>query len=188
MPRSLRRFHQSRQSHFVTFSCYRRQRYFTTSKLFELFVECLEETRRRFDLCVYGYVVIPEHVHLLLSEPAVEDGEPPGDRVRTLADALHFLKLAFAKRARKMRSAGGPFWQKRYYDRNVRDRWEFGVKLEYLHWNPVKRGLVGAPEEWRWSSYRHYALREMGLVEIESEWVARDRESGGARRIFLRVG
>ena len=81
MPRSLRRFHQSRQSHFVTFSCYRRQRYFTTSKLFELFVECLEETRRRFDLCVYGYVVMPEHVHLLLSEPAVEDGEPPGDRV-----------------------------------------------------------------------------------------------------------
>jgi len=73
----------------------------------------------------------------------------------------------------------------------VRDHREFVVKIGYIHRNPVKRGLVRSPEEWKWSSYRHYALREMGVVEIESEWTARDRErdlTGGAERIFLSQG
>ena len=179
MPRGLRRFQESGQSHFVTFSCYHRQAYFTTPEVFDLFVECLEAMRRGFEMCVYGYVVMPEHVHLLLSEPPQA----------ALAEALHYLKLSFAKRMRSRRSAGesGTFWQKRYYDRNVRDYREFSVKLRYMHRNPVKRGLVQSPGEWKWSSYRHYALRERGVVEIESEWTARDRESSGPR-ILLHPG
>ena len=81
-----------------------------------------------------------------------------------------------------------PFWQKRYYDRNVRSVREFGIKLRYLHRNPVKRGLVRDPGDWKWSSFRHYAFREMGVVEIESEWTGRDRElkvTGGQPRVFL---
>jgi putative transposase len=133
--------------------------------------------RRRFELRVYGYVVMPEHVHLLLSEP--DHG--------TLADAIHYLKLSFTKRLQSRVSAQrkganpghpktGSFWQARYYDRNVRNAREFAVKLRYLHRNPVKRGLVEKPQVWKWSSFRHYALREVGVVVIESEWTARDRE------------
>ena len=134
-------------------------------------------------MCIFGYVVMPEHVHLLVSEPAHE----------TLADAIHYLKLSFAKRLRSRRGAMEPksFWQKRYYDRNVRDAEEFAVKLRYLHRNPVKRGLVKEPGDWKWSSFRHYALREVGVVEIESEWTARDRETkltGGPVRTFLIPG
>ena len=202
MPRGLRRFHDSRQSHFLTFSCYRRQPNFVNAAVYDLFPVCLEQMRRRFDLCVYGYVVMPEHVHLLLSEP--EYG--------TLAEAIHYRKLSFAKRLRSLRGnpaqvsvqkqdanlghrqlhqQQGSFWQKRYYDRNVRDAREFGVKLRYLHRNPVKRGLVRELGDWKWSSFRHYAFREIGVVEIESEWTARDRElkmSGGPPRIFLCPG
>ena len=68
---------------------------------------------------------------------------------------------------------------------------EFTVKLGYLHRNPVARGLVNAPADWKWSSFRHYALREMGTVEIESEWTSIDRESktcGGSPRVFLSPG
>jgi len=65
MPRDLRRYQESGQSHFVTFSCYRRQPFFNHPTRFQLFVLCLEEMRRRFELCVYAYVVMPEHVHLL---------------------------------------------------------------------------------------------------------------------------
>ncbi len=85
----------------------------------------------------------------------------------------------------------GSFWQKRYYDRNVRNAEEFTVKLRYLHRNPVKRGLVKEAGDWLWSSFRHYAFREKGVVEIELEWMARDRElqeSGGVARIFLNPG
>ena len=106
MPRGLRRFQQSRQSHFLTLSCYRRQAKFTSPEIYPLFVQCLEDMRRRFCMCVYGYVVMPEHVHLLVNEP---EGAP-------LADAIHYLKLSFAKR---LRSRNGTielrsFWQKRY--------------------------------------------------------------------------
>ena len=112
-----------------------------------------------------------------------------------VAEAMHYLKLSFSKRVKPITDQPSfphePFWQKRYYDRNVRSVREFGVKLRYLHRNPVKRGLVKEPGDWKWSSFRHYAFREMGVVEIESEWTARDRElqsSGGSPRIFLSPG
>src|SRR5271167_1816921 len=134
MPRGLRRFHESGQSHFITFSCYRRQPNFVNAAVYDLFPLCLEDMRRRFDMRVYGYVVMPEHVHLLLSEP---------ERGR-LAEAIHYLKLSFAKRLRSRRQASaqvsvqktdanlghqqlGSFWQKRYYDRNVRDARELAI-------------------------------------------------------------
>lgn len=181
MPHGLRRFQQSRQTHFVTFSCYRRQPKFTSPEIYDLFLTCLEQMRQRFGMCVYGYVVMPEHVHLLINEP----------ELGMLADAIHYLKLSFAKRVIPMRTEPGAFWQKRYYDRNVRDEREFKVKLRYLHRNPVKRGLVKEAAEWKWSSFRHYAFRETGVVEIESEWTARDREKkffSGGERIFLNPG
>jgi putative transposase len=52
-------------------------------------------------------------------------------------------------------------------------------KLRYIHRNPVERELVSRPEDWRWSSFRHYALGEMGEVEIESQWTARKRDWAG---------
>jgi len=183
MPSGLRRYHHSGQSHFVTFTCYHRRRYFASPAAYDLFPLCLEAMRRRFRMCIYGYVVMPEHVHLLVSEPETQ----------TLADAIHFLKLSFAKRQRTLRPSAdsGSFWQKRYYDRNIRDAHEFTEKLRYIHRNPVKRGLVKEPAEWKWSSFRHYAYREVGAVEIESEWTARDRErqrTDGPPRIFLNPG
>jgi putative transposase len=72
-----------------------------------------------------------------------------------------------------------PFWQKRYYDRNIRDRTEFAEKLRYIHRTPVKRGLCANPEDWLWSSFRHYATGEDFSVEIESEWTARKRAEQG---------
>ena len=88
MTEGLRRFHQSRQSHFLTFSCYQRQPRFHAPGACDLFLDCLEAMRQRFAMRIYGYVIMPEHVHLLVSEPTHQ----------TLADAMHFLKLSFAKR------------------------------------------------------------------------------------------
>ena len=171
MTQALKRFQQSGQSHCVTFSCYRRQQKLVEARLCALFVDRLEAMRVRFVLCVYGYVVMPEHVHLLLSEP--KNGN--------LCDALHWLKLSFAKRSRSLRPANeDAFWQKRYYDRNIRSYPDFVEKLRYIHRNPVKRGLCAQPDEWPWSSFRHYALREPGTVEIESEWTAALREESRA--------
>lgn len=106
---------------------------------------------------------MPEHVHLLLSEP--ERG--------TLADALKSLKQGVSRR---LIGDAGHFWQKGYYDFNVRNQAQFVEKLRYLHRNPVKAGLCERPEGWAWSSFLHYAIGCEGRVEIESEWTARKRQ------------
>jgi REP-associated tyrosine transposase len=187
MPRGLYRFQEFGKSHFVTFSCYRRQAFFHDSRTYDLFSACLERTRKHFQMFVYGCVVMPEHVHLLLSEPEKD----------TLADAIHFLKLSFTKRLRSQVSAqtaganlghehehdsSGSFWQKRYYDRDVRNHNEFINDLKYIHRNPVRRGLVAQPEDWPWSSYRHYALDEQRIVTVESPWAAYKRKHPSADR------
>jgi putative transposase len=165
MTRGLERFQSSGQSHFVTFSCYQRLPNLRERQANEEVLAALEVARKHFGLRVYGFVLMPEHVHLLVSEP---------DR-STLADVIRSVKFVSAKRARRL-GGSGPFWQKRYYDRNIRSYRDFLEKLRYIHRNPVKRGLVESPGDWDWSSFRHYALGELGIVEIESEWTARRRE------------
>jgi putative transposase len=84
-------------------------------------------------------------------------------------------------------SAGNRFWQPRYYDFNVWSEGNRVEKLRYIHNNPVKRGLVANPEEWAWSSSRHYASGEESVVEIESWWTAKRREAFGIHPTIRRV-
>ncbi len=165
MPWGLRRYQQSRQLHFITFSCYRRRPLLdpTARRLLE---RALERARVVYGFFVAGYVVMPEHVHLLVSEP--EKG--------TLATALQAIKQSVARQRIGERLH---FWQARYYDFNVWSERKRIEKLRYMHRNPVKRGLVLRPEDWEWSSFRHYATGEQGVVEIESQWTATRRERAG---------
>jgi putative transposase len=101
-----------------------------------------------------------------------------------LSTAIQALKIAVARRAMRYRGGNqGPLWQKRYYDHNVRSHQSFEDKLAYMHRNPVKRGLVARAEDWRWSSFRHYAMREFGPVEIESQWTV-DRRNGRVGKLL----
>jgi putative transposase len=170
MPDGLKRLHHSGQSHFVTFSCYHRQRLLAELHMQDAFLVALEQTRRRFEIGVYGYVVMPEHVHLLLNEPAGE----------MLSRALQLLKSKVSIQARieGKRAAGeSPFWQARYFDHNVRNYSGFVTQLRYIHRNPVKRSLCQAPEDLPWSSFRAWGLGEIGVVEVESDWAAARREA-----------
>ena len=167
MPWGLKRFQQSRDVHFITFSCYRRQPKLSNPGAPSIFLSALERVRKSRRLCVYGYVVMPEHVHLLVNEP----------EVGTLAGALQSLKQGVARRLALR--ADQSFWQARYYDFNVWSERKFLEKLRYIHRNPVHRELVARPEDWMWSSFRHYATGEASAVEIESQWTARARERAG---------
>jgi putative transposase len=97
--------------------------------------------------------------------------------------------------SRKLHRRGGaPFWQERYYDFNVWSAEKEAEKLDYIHHNPVKRGLVEHPEDWAWSSARHYLTGEECGVEIESHWTAGKRERresirqfGNGRRVEFRA-
>src|SRR5580704_8710453 len=96
------------------------------------FLLALEQVGRRFQMRVYAYVVMPEHVHVLVSEP----------ESTTLAAALQLLKTKVSVQARKAQkrvASDEPFWQARYFDRNVRHHPLFVTQLRYVHRNPVKR-------------------------------------------------
>lgn len=120
--------------------------------------------RRRYGFVIAGYVLMPEHVHLLVGEP----------KVSILSVALQVLKQETSKKVKQPGMAR--FWQRRYYDFNVWTGKKRVEKLRYIHRNPVRRGLVEKPEDWPWSSFRHYATGEAGRVDIESEWTAQRRE------------
>jgi len=167
MPHDLKRYQQAGHFHFVTFSCYRRKPLFDNDTLRTTFERSLERLRRRHKFYVFGYVLMPEHVHLLVSEP---------DKL-ALSQVIGALKTEVSKKA----SLGeGHLWQKRYYDFNVFTQTKFVEKLRYIHRNPVTRGLVDKPEDWPWSSFRHWLTGEIGRVEIESEWTWNRRERASA--------
>ncbi len=138
------------------------------------FLSILEQTRQRYRFVVVGYVVMPEHVHVLLTEPEV--GTP--------STVMQVLKQRTARALLPKRKRRNPrqrhlfgdeapsraFWQARFYDFNVWTTKKRVEKLRYLHRNPVKRGLVETPEQWRWSSYRFYLLEEAGPVKVNEGW------------------
>ena len=106
-------------------------------------------------LSVDAYVVMPEHVHLLVSEPTRA----------TLSVAMQALKISAARRLPQR-----PFWQPRFYDFNVFTDAKRIEKRQYIHRNPLTRGLVSHPKDWPWSSYREWAYGERGTVTVDSVW------------------
>jgi putative transposase len=170
-----KRYQQQRCLHFITFSCYRRTPLLGAAAARDAFEHELERVRRWYGFGVIGYVVMPEHVHLLIGEP---------ERTK-LSVALQMLKQITS---RKLRRGELPrSWQVRYYDFPVWSEAKRVEKLRYIHRNPVKRALVGRPEDWRWSSFRQWAGGEEGRVEIECPATARKRERMGVvPRVVIR--
>jgi len=168
MPSGLKRFQKAESLHFITFSCYNRDPLLSTPRSRDIFEQTFERVRKWYGFYIAGYVVMPEHVHLLVTEP---------ERSK-LSVVVQMLKQNVARELRS--PEGGPFWLERYYDHNVWTEKKRIEKLRYIHRNPVRRGLVSSPEDWPWSSFRHYVSGIDGLVEIESQWTARKRERIGA--------
>ena len=163
MPSRLKRYHTFGHDHFVTFSCYHRLPYLNNDHARIVFLDTLERLRKRHQFYVFGYVLMPEHVHLLLSEPPKT----------SLSAIFRALKTGTSKQLKGERPR---FWQLNYYDFNVFTQPKFVEKLRYIHRNPVTRGLVENPEDWPWSSYRHWLTGETRQVEIESHWTWTSRE------------
>ena len=151
MPTGLKRYQESGQLHHITFSCARHRPILGTPEARDIFLVLLERTREIYNMNVYGYVVMPTHVHLLISEP--------GNAKLSLA--MQILKQRFSKTRLEEY-----VWEPRYYDFNVRTPDKREEKVVYIHKNPVRDGLVSAPELWWWSSFRSYAYLEDGPVTL----------------------
>jgi putative transposase len=141
-------------------------------------VSILEKVRQSYRFVVLGYVVMPEHFHLLISEP--QEGDP--SKVMQLVKHLYAQRVLHRSRRKRKDGQGslwdpGPVhvWQARFYDFNVWTERKRVEKLRYMHRNPVKRGLVTEPEQWPWSSFRDYLYGQMGKVRVNDTGVMKMR-------------
>jgi putative transposase len=178
MPKNLKRYYGQRHLHLITCSCYRRLPLLPSQRAMRVFVKILDQVRERYGFALVGYAVMPEHIHLLISEP--ERGTP--------STVMQVLKQRVSRQLRRKppKPASGAqlrlrfaesderlpqFWQRRFQDFNVwshKKKVEKVEKLNYMHMNPVKRALVTRPKDWPWSSYSFYANGHPGLIRIDA--------------------
>ncbi len=157
---------------YLTFSTYHQLPLFQNDKLKDAFVAALDAMRSRCDIAIIAYVVMPEYVHVILF---------PRREEWMVSRSLHGLKRDFAKgviaRWRELKAPilaritdamGRPrFWQPGGgYDRNVFPNGELVEKINYIHHNPVERGLVKRAIDWEWSSASWYATGE-GMIGVD---------------------
>ena len=158
--------------HFITFTCYRRLPLLRSVRARNVFVNILDQVRDRYGFSLVGYVVMPEHIHLLISEPV--KGTP--------STVIQVLKQRVSRRLRRKRRTPTAqlkltfedsddslprFWQRRFYDFNVWSLKKKIEKLHYMHMNPLKRKLVAHPKDWLWSSFSFYSNLKHGLIRID---------------------
>jgi putative transposase len=154
-------------AHELTFSCFQRLPLLSRDRTRGWFVDAMEAARRDLHVQLWAYVIMPEHVHVLLW-PTEEQYEirliRTALKVPVARKALRFLKRkspSFLEQLRDAQPNGKShhrFWQRGGgYDRNAFEPTTLLAMIEYIHNNPVRRGLCVNPTDWIWSSARFYA-------------------------------
>jgi putative transposase len=156
-------------SYFFTLVTDRRAPILCKSSAPQLLRAALRECRARWPFTIAGFVLLPDHLHAIWTLP-------PGDA--DYARRWAWIKKEFAKAwldsggrphevsPSRLRNRRLGVWQRRYWERALRDEVDFERHFDYIHFNPVRHGLVDAPGEWPFSSF-HRAVR---LGDYPAEW------------------
>jgi putative transposase len=163
------RYNEPGQPRELTFSCYRQYPFLASDRTRQWFCESLESACQKFDFQLWAYVVMPEHVHILVY---------PGEAPEKMSRFLQAVKEPVARQAIRYLKSHDPTWLAKVavqegqrlrhrfwqpgggYDRNITSTEVLRAMIEYIHANPVRRGLVSSAEEWEWSSARWFAGSE----------------------------
>ena len=170
------RFNDVGHAHALTFSCFRRQPFLSKDRSRQWLAAAVNQGCQKSGFDVWAYVIMPEHVHLLVWPSQIE---------YNISDLLRCIKLSVSKRALSFVRANAPeflrqmedrqpngvvsyrFWQRGGgYDRNLTEPKTIGWQIDYLHNNPVRRGLCVQPEDWYWSSAADHARIRVGPITV----------------------
>ena len=167
--KTCRRYNDAGHAHALTFSCFRRQPFLSRDRARVWFFESLAIARQNHNFAIWAYVVMPEHAHLLIyprddeysiSEILTDIKQPVTRR------ALKYVRQNAASFLQKMKdeqpngNVAHRFWQRGGgYDRNLTKADTVHSTIQYIHANPVRRGLVDTPEDWPWSTAAYFAGR-----------------------------
>ncbi|HLC89351.1 MAG TPA: transposase [Patescibacteria group bacterium] len=187
----LKRIYLPGEIYFITTKTFKNQKIFDNSLICELLIKVLVDCRLKYKFKLYGYVIIPDHVHLLIM-PAEQNN---------ISDAIRHIKGRFARlynhqiAADKFRGYANDklspwpefhlsadknqtpprrrgihprqVWQKSFYDHIIRNDLDFEEKLNYIHGNPIKHKITDNLDNYPWSSYQNYYFNKNDLIKID---------------------
>ena len=189
----IRHYNIPGHAHFLTFTCYKELPLLTRERTKCWLIEAIIKTKEKYKYAIWAYVIMPEHVHLLIY-PLAES--------YNISLFLKTLKQSVARKAKHYLQENNPnwldkltvkrgsrkvfrFWQSGPgYDRNINSKDELFEKINYIYNNPVKKGLASSPQEWRWSSAGWYnGERDVTLAIDDFNFL----NNGGMDKLCLSV-
>ena len=184
----VKRYNDIGHAHFFTFSCWQRQKFLSSDRARQWFIESLNKSLIKHDIACWAYVIMPEHVHLLVypRQEKYDISKWLGSlKIGVNRLAVNFLKQHNPAGLARMADLqpGGKityrFWQPGGgMDVNLWTESKIWDKIDYIHNNPLRRKLVEKLELWMWSSFRDYAQLGTGLVPIDWSSLPSDPRRG----------
>ena len=156
-------FDHSDDVRFITFSCHKQMPLLKDDLVKGIFIKYLMMMREIHHVEIYGYVVMPDHVHLVIHPPDNIKLRIIIQQLKSFTAREYFKKRHGPVKAGEKRS----LWKRRYYDHNCRSAKSVLEKIGYCHNNPVRRGLVNDPSDYLWSSHNWYLGEKMVPVEMD---------------------
>jgi putative transposase len=177
--KTCKRYNLPGHAHSLTFNCFRRQPFLSKDRSRHWLLDALQRAQQKHEFDLWAYCIMPEHAHILLW---------PRREFYDISKVLNSMKQSVAKRVLLFVNAEVPrflkrmedrqpsgricyrFWQRGGgYDRNLFEPKAIYQAIDYIHANPVRRGLCARPEDWPWSSAADYAGTGRGKVPLQRE-------------------
>lgn len=196
---SLMRLFKSREPntfHYVTTVTYNRVKIFIDEAASQIFVNCLDELRSIHPFKLIGYVIMPDHVHLILNPLGCDISlimrKLKGKSAKLILDHLRRQNKPLNSLELNIQDRNHAVWQKEFSSIDLTSLKFIRQKLGYIHMNPVRAGFCDHPAKWRWSSYHAYLPHQPGEVPLEmdqraywteEEFAAQKLKTGGQARL-----
>jgi REP element-mobilizing transposase RayT len=165
------------QVHFITTNVFQRIPIFSSIDYRKIVIQKINFYRKKYDFKLIGYVIMPDHIHLLIQSPPRQNiSDIMRDLKRSVAmEIFGRLKLEskdqllerFKLPRIKSKNHTFSLWQRRFIDFNIFSEKKLYEKLEYIHNNPVRGKLVSSPSDWIFSSYRNYFEEDDSIIAID---------------------
>ena len=154
-----RRAYQEGGTFFFTVVTYRRRPLLGDQRAIDLLYECFEIVRGLHPFDTKALVVLPDHVHTIWTLPEGDADFPVRwKKIKASFSTRYFGPSAAVPQSVADKGEKG-IWQRRYWEHAIRDQQDFNRHCDYIHYNPVKHGLVASPSDWRASSFTEFVAR-----------------------------
>jgi putative transposase len=142
---------------FFTIVTFRRRPVFIEESSVKLLWRCIKNTMEKFPFTINAFVILPDHLHMIWTLPEHESDfstrwkmikgtfsrQYSGERVKDISESM-------------VRKNEKGIWQRRFWENAIRDQEDYNRHCDYIHYNPVKHGLIKSAADWEQSSYKDF--------------------------------